>query len=118
MTMTKLTGWLAGALIGCLASGTVVLAQPVPAKPAIPLSPSKSTLGGRVIDEAGLPVPNATVVVFAASVVDGTSIDVRTDKDGRFTLRDPMKGPFHLAVFPRQLEPGTPAPKLMPLGDS
>ena len=55
--------------------------------PAVPTVEPSLTVKGLVLDEAGLPIPGATVRV------QGTAHETQTDSQGRFVLSMPEEGP-------------------------
>jgi hypothetical protein len=99
-------------LIGLMLFSSLVAAQPGVATPpkATPQPPSTS---GRVVDVTGVPLRSAPGVIFAASVIESFSSEFITDREGNFKLEQAPKSPFHLAVFPAELTPKAPAPRLL-----
>jgi hypothetical protein len=63
----------------------------------------KASIGGRLADQDGEPVPNATVYLLRHLVVDGlrvvrTSAQGRTGNDGRYTIGNLQPGEYFVAV--------------------
>jgi hypothetical protein len=105
----------------CLAGGVgqaQVTTPPTAAsqsKPAVraPAPPAPARNSGTIVDENGAPVVDARGAVFAASVLDGSSAEFATDRQGRFEVRNLPKAPFHLLVLPKRLDAKGPAPTLL-----
>lgn len=53
---------------------------------------SQTTISGTVVDDGGMPLPGANVIV------EGTSTGTVTDFDGNFTLKVSLEPPFNLTV--------------------
>jgi uncharacterized protein (DUF2249 family) len=123
MSTTKTIGGATASILAafCLAASvgqaqvTTPPTAPTPGKPvaAAPAPPPPPRNKGTVVDHTGTPVFDARGVLFAASVLDGSSAEFATDQQGRFEVKNLPKAPFHLLVLPKRLEAKGPAPTLL-----
>lgn len=85
--------------------------------------PSSGAITGRVVDENGQPVINATVYIRPATTTPSGYYPVPTDRDGAFQINDLDRGDYYLhATMPGYTtplrEPRGAAPTIYRLGDS